>query len=289
MAEGIPSISAICLVDKPAGPTSHDIVASVRRRVPRRTKVGHTGTLDPFATGLLVLAIGQATRIVRFLSGVDKTYRARIALGATSVTGDPEGPVIATGRVLPTTERIVMAIAALNGPHRQTVPAYSAVKVDGERLYARARRGDEVTRPSRDIVIRDAAVTGMDPGAAWVDVTLSCTSGTYVRQIAVDLGEQLGCGGYCAELRRTHVGSLCVDDAVSPDDAPDQGRMTMAEALSDCMVVHRVDAAEAAALGHGQSIAGDADGTIAVTVGEDVVAIVEPDGAGRLRPVVVLQ
>ncbi len=289
MAEGTRSLSTICLVDKPAGPTSHDVVAAVRRRLPGRTKVGHTGTLDPFATGLLVLAIGQATRIVRFLSGVDKTYRARIALGATSVTGDPEGPVIATGRTLPTTERIVAAISALNGPHRQTVPAYSAVKVDGERLYARARRGDEVTRPSRDIVIRDAAVTGMDPGAEWVDVTLSCTSGTYVRQIAVDLGDELGCGGYCAELRRTHVGSVCVDDAVSADNAPAQGRMTMAQALSDCMPVQSVDAAEATALGYGQSIAGDADGTLAVTLGDDVVAVVEPDGVGRLRPVVVLQ
>ncbi|HEX3172913.1 MAG TPA: tRNA pseudouridine(55) synthase TruB [Solirubrobacterales bacterium] len=192
---------ALLLCDKPAGITSHDMVARVRRE--RRTKVGHAGTLDPFATGLLLVLLGGATRLQRFLTPLPKTYRAKARLGWRSSTGDPEGELVMTGRVprsreLPT------------GTVRQRVPMTSAVRVGGERLYRKAHRGEVVETPERDVeVYRAELMGGMIFGTDCSFVyEIECSAGTYVRALIETLED-----AYCAELRRTAVGPFRVGEA----------------------------------------------------------------------------
>lgn len=280
------STDGMYLVDKPAGPTSHDIVASIRRRLPRGTKVGHAGTLDPFATGLLVIAVGRATRLLRFVTGHDKTYRARVRLGATSVTGDPEGPVTPTDGPLPEPEAVVRLVAALPGRHQQRPPAYSAVKVDGERLYRRARRGEVAEAPPRTIVITSADLLGTDAEGKWFDLEVTCSSGTYIRQLAVDIGDRLGSGGYCEALRRTRIGTLDVRDAVEPDAVPAAGGVDTVRAL-DPMPAVAISEPERVEIGHGRPIVGAGDGDVALVCAGALVAIGHA-GDGRIEPRVVL-
>jgi tRNA pseudouridine55 synthase len=275
------------LVDKPAGPTSHDVVSQCRRALGRR-RVGHTGTLDPFATGLLVVLAGRATRLAPYLSGLPKGYRAGIRLGARSESGDPEGPITAGGAP-PSEAALRDALGALVGETQQVVPALSAVKVDGERLYAVARRGGEVERPTRTVVVDRADLVSYDPMSGIADVDIRCGAGTYVRQLAVDLGEALGCGGYCASLRRTAVGDLPVSeavplDAVGPDSGVDPMRVV---AHMPCV---ELDARAAAAVRHGRPVAAavaGADGPAALLADGALLAVAEPRD-GLLRPRVVL-
>lgn len=286
MAEPAPDVAVGWLVDKPAGPTSHDVVAIVRRGLARRTRVGHTGTLDPFATGLLVVLAGRATRLVRYLTGLPKTYVATIRLGETSVTGDPEGP-IAPGGPVPGEAEVRAAVDAMRGPQTQATPAYSAVKVGGEALYRKARRGEDVEGPTRDIVVHDIRAEAFDADRHDVVVRMRVSSGTYVRQIAADLGAALGCGGYCLELRRTEVGDLSVDDAVAPADAAAAPPVPLSRLVAHLPHLE-VDDAGAARLAHGVAVdAGDARGELALVHGGALVAIAEAVD-GRLRPRVVL-
>ncbi len=280
----------IWLVDKPAGPTSHDVVATIRRNVGRSVRVGHAGTLDPFATGLLVVLVGRATRLVKFMTEMDKGYRARIRLGATSVTGDPEGPITPTGAPVPDRDAIAAAVAALPGVHRQRVPALAAVKVDGEPLYRRTRRGEDVARPERDITIADARLVDVDPAAGWLDLDVTCSKGTYIRQLAADLGDWLGCGGYCAALRRTRVGGLQVADAVAPTAVRRMGGIAPRLALAP-MPELALDAQAAHDVGHGRPLdgAGDGDGPVMLVAGGELLAIGYPGSDGRLWPKVVLR
>ena len=278
------------LVDKPAGPTSHDVVAGVRRRLGgRRVKVGHAGTLDPFATGLLVILVGRATRLAPYLSGLDKSYLATVRLGATSATGDPEGPVIETGEA-PPRERVEAVLPRFLGRQRQRVPAMSAVKVDGERLYRKARRGEEVEAPEREIVVHDLRLVD-DPAAPPDAVTLAvrCSKGTYLRQLAADLGERLGCGGYCHALRRTAVGALSVDDAVAPEEVTRGGGIGLLAGLAH-LPARPLSVEETAAVRHGRPVAGPAaaEGPVALVAEARLVAVAPPDGEGALRPAVVL-
>lgn len=185
------------LVDKPAGITSHDVVARVRRE--RGAKAGHAGTLDPFATGLLLVLLGRATRLQRFLTALPKTYRATARLGWRSSTGDPDGELEQTGRVpgsleLPT------------GTVRQRVPMTSAVRVGGERLYKKAHRGETVETPVRDVEVHRAELLDSDGERARYEI--ECSSGTYVRTLVEALGD-----AYCEELRRTAIGPFSVEDA----------------------------------------------------------------------------
>ncbi len=284
-SDGTPPFG-IWLVDKPAGPTSHDVIVRIRRQLPRGTRVGHSGTLDPFATGLLVVHVGRATRLVPYLTGLDKTYLARIRLGATSQTGDPEGPIVPTGETLPGLAAIQDAVGALPGWRTQRVPGLAAIKVDGERLYRRVRRGEDPERPEREIAIREARLGAHDPAGGWLDLEVRCSKGTYIRQIAVDLGETLGCGAYCEELRRTAVGELRVDDAVGPEAVAVRGGIDPAAALGE-LPTRRLSDEEARDVAHGRPVAGTADGPVALLAGTRLVAVAHPSG-DVLRPKVVL-
>lgn len=273
------------LLDKPAGPTSHDIVGRVRRALGRKVKVGHAGTLDPFATGLLVVLSGRATRLAALMTGLDKRYRAVIRTGWTSATGDPEGPLERTGDAA-TAAEIADALPAFRGPQMQHPPAYSAVKVDGERLYRKARRGEAAEAPARAIEIMSLElVEDLGDGRAVLDV--HCSKGTYIRRLVADIGERLGCGAYCDALRRTHVGALSVDDAIAPDDVRPGEGLDPARGLAHLPRVD-ADAADARALVHGRPVAGSIAGPVAVCHDGRLLAVAEGDGAGVLAPRVVV-
>jgi tRNA pseudouridine55 synthase len=188
---------ALLLCDKPAGVTSHDVVAQVRRE--RGVKAGHAGTLDPFATGLLLVLLGRATRLQRFLVGLPKTYLATARLGWRSSTGDPDGELTPTGAV-------PGSLALPTGTVRQRVPMTSAVRVGGERLYKKAHRGEVVETPERDVEVHRAELLGADAEFAHYEV--ECSAGTYVRTLLETLGDT-----YCSSLRRTAIGPFGVEDA----------------------------------------------------------------------------
>ena len=210
--------SGILLVDKPGGWTSHDIVARTRRLAGTR-KVGHAGTLDPMATGLLILGLNSSTRLLTYIVGTDKEYRATIRLGASTTTDDAEGDVVERApdaAIAAITEEAVAAgIAALTGEIEQIPSAVSAIKVDGKRAYARVRAGEEVVLDARPVTISEFELLGTSRshGAVDLDVRVVCSSGTYIRSLARDLGAGLGVGGHLTALRRTRVGPFSVQDA----------------------------------------------------------------------------
>jgi tRNA pseudouridine55 synthase len=281
---------ALWLVDKPEGPTSHDVVAGIRRRLGRGTKVGHTGTLDPFATGLLVVLVGRATRLAAYLTGLDKTYLATVRTGFTSATGDPEGPVEPAGPPA-TAAAVAAALPAFAGRQVQRVPAHAAVKVDGERLYRRARRGEGVEGPEREIEIHDLRLAG-DHGGGVVTLEVRCSAGTYVRRLASDLGERLGCGAYLTALRRTAVGALSVEEAVPPGEVVRGGGLDPARGLAH-LPARVLAEEERGEVVHGRPIparAGEAGaGAVALLAADGrLVAVARPGGSG-LRPAVVLE
>jgi tRNA pseudouridine55 synthase len=259
---------AVLLVDKPAGRTSHDIVAEVRRGLPRdpgapRPKVGHAGTLDPFATGLLLVLTGRATRVQRFLMALPKTYVTRARFGAVSTTGDPEGEILETGRV--PAEPLVLP----TGVVRQRPPAYSAIKVAGERAYALARRGEAVELPERDVVVHRFERLGPD------EFAIECSAGTYVRSLIADLGD-----AYCTELRRTAIG---------PFDVREAGRtIPLGDALAAVMPVRGLAGDDARRAAHGLAVAGvaDADGPLLLTDDDGPIAVAEARPGGLLKPIV---
>lgn len=273
------------LVDKPAGPTSHDVVARIRRTLPRRTRVGHAGTLDPFATGLLVVLAGRATRLARLLSDQPKRYVATVRLGYRSATGDPEGPITPGGPV-PDAGRVMEAVAHVRGATTQRVPAYAAVRVDGERMYARARRGEEVIGPERPVVVYDLTVVRYDPAVGELVIDTRVSKGTYIRQLAADIGERLGCGGYCGALRRVQVGDLGLEGAVPPEGATADTAIPLLRLLGH-LPRHEVDDAGLWEVRHGRSVPGEAAGEVLLHHAGTVVALAAGDGA-RLRPRVVL-
>ena len=197
----------IIFVDKPSGMSSFGAVARVRRILSQReghkVKVGHTGTLDPFATGLLILLAGKATKKAPELTKKDKVYEATIRLGATSTTGDPEGEIVETGAALPTREEIEAALPRFRGEIQQTPPAFSAIKVNGQRAYKLARAGKDVEIPSRTVTIYELEIISYEE--PYLKIRTHVSSGTYIRTLAEDLGKALGCGAYCTELRRTKI------------------------------------------------------------------------------------
>lgn len=218
-------MDGILLIDKPAGWTSFDVVNKVRRMVQhssynvtgkKRYPVGHTGTLDPLATGLLVLLVGKGTKQAMALTKLDKTYEVVTRLGQTSTTGDEEGEKTTVSDLQPTQDQIEVALQQFVGDSMQTPPAYSAIKINGQRAYKLARQGTMPELEARPIHIESIALTGY----AYPDVsfTVHVSSGTYIRSLVEDVGEVLGAGAYMSGLRRTQVGPYRIEDALPVDD-----------------------------------------------------------------------
>ena len=209
-------MDGILVIDKPAGPTSHDVVSRIRRSF-KEKKVGHTGTLDPTATGVLPIVLGAATKVARYLSGGDKTYRATILLGATTDTLDAAGTVLEVKPVTSDEAAVRAAAAHFVGEIEQIPPMYSAKKIDGKRLYELARQGIEVERQPKKVHIRRIEVTQVELPEVTLEVC--CSAGTYVRVLARDIGERLGCGGHLKLLTRLAAGPFSLSDAVSLQEA----------------------------------------------------------------------
>ncbi len=284
----------LLLVDKPSGWTSHDVVARIRRVCGTR-RVGHAGTLDPMATGVLVLGIGRATKLLTFLVGCDKRYAATVRLGQSTVTDDAEGDVVTSADAGGVSRAALdVAVAGLTGAIRQVPSSVSAIKIDGRRSYARMRSGEDVQLAARPVTVSRFAVLEVRPAGACldVDVEVEVSSGTYVRALARDLGTALGVGGHLTALRRTRVGRFGIGDTVPLEGLAPGGPVplvAMGDAARAQFVLHELTAEEAAAVGHGRRIP-------AAREGEPVVAALAPDGSlvamldetgPEARPVVV--
>lgn len=211
--------SGLLLIDKPAGISSFGVVGRVRwqlsHAVGKKVKVGHTGTLDPFATGLMILMVGEYTKRAGDFSKLDKAYEATIRLGETSSTGDPEGDITSVNDRQPTREEIDAAVAKFRGDITQTPPIYSAIKINGQRAYKLARAGQHIDMPSRQVTVSKLEIIDY----AYPDLKIRCdvSSGTYIRTLAADIGEVLGTGAYTTQLRRTRVGTWQISDATQLD------------------------------------------------------------------------
>ncbi|MDF2576419.1 MAG: tRNA pseudouridine(55) synthase TruB [Agromyces sp.] len=286
----------LLLVDKPGGITSHDVVARARRARGTR-KIGHAGTLDPMATGLLVLGVEGATRLLTFIVGLDKTYMATIRLGVATDTDDAEGQVVAvTDASSLDSAAITAGIAALTGRISQVPSTYSAIKVDGRRAYDLARAGEEVQLKAREVTVSRFEVlaerrastdseageaaevetatarSGM-PGVVDLDVVVDCSSGTYIRSLARDLGAALGVGGHLTALRRTRIGPFDVEGAPGVADLADATLLSPATAADAVLGRFDVTADEARDLRHGKRLPGAA-GRLPATP----AAAIDPDG-----------
>jgi tRNA pseudouridine55 synthase len=212
---------ALLLIDKPSGPTSFDMVALLRRLSGVR-RIGHAGTLDPFATGLLLLLTGPATRLQDGFLGADKGYLARLRLGAESDSHDRTGTILEHGGPLPAPARIEEALAAFRGEIDQVPPMHSAIKIGGRRLYKAARRGETVERPPRRVRIDRLELLAVD--GACIDLEIACGKGTYIRSLARDLGAMLGCGALVEDLRRTASGEYRVERALGVEQLRERFR-----------------------------------------------------------------
>lgn len=280
----------LVVVDKPQGITSHDVVARVRRLAGTR-KVGHAGTLDPMATGVLVVGVGRATRLLGHLALTEKAYAATARLGVATVTDDAEGEVTATVSAAHLDEATVRsAFAEQVGEIDQVPTAVSAVKVDGVRAYQRVRAGEDVALEPRRVTVHELTVTDVRPAGEHVDVDLSlrCSSGTYVRAIARDVGAALGVGGHLTALRRTAVGPYGLDDARTLEDlAEDFALLPIAAAARAAFPARDLDEPTAAAVRVGRPLAVRLDELTALFAPDgELLALYEPAGGGA-RPVAV--
>ena len=281
------AFSALIAVDKPAGMTSHDVVSRVRRAVGER-RVGHAGTLDPAATGVLVVGIGQATKLLGLLTLDRKGYRATFQLGAETTTDDAEGEVTRTAEVPDELldGRAYPIVSGLVGWHDQVPPQYSAVSVNGRRAYDAARAGEEVELAARRIRIYDASCCGVDPEARTWELDLDVSKGTYVRSIARDLGRELGCLAHVCALERTFAGPVTLADCMSLDELEAGGAELVRERCLDPVAVLGLPARELsldeiADVSNGRRIdaAGVAHGTrVALTLGGGLAGIWRCDG-----------
>lgn len=267
--------SGLIIVDKPAGWTSHDVVARMRRLAGTR-KVGHAGTLDPMATGVLVIGVNRATRLLTFVVGTSKTYTATVRLGHSTVTDDAEGEVTGGSIAAAVTEEdIRAAVADLTGEIQQVPSSVSAIKVKGERSYARVRSGEDVDLPARPVTVHRFEVHGIrrvNGGRLLdVDVTVACSSGTYIRALARDLGRMLGVGGHLTALRRTQVGPYSIEQARTLEQlAETLDVLSLDDAGRALFEVRELSDAEALDVSHGRRIT--------PTGGEGPVAAFAPDG-----------
>ena len=283
--------TGICVVDKPAGWTSHDVVGRARRLLGTK-KVGHAGTLDPMATGVLVLGVGRATRLLTFITGVDKTYEAQITLGVETDSLDADGEVtVRHDMAPPAAEQVAAAARTLTGPLEQVPPMVSAVKVDGRRLHQLAREGKEVERAARPVVVSQFDVRPTDDPLVW-DATVTCSSGTYVRVLAADLGRALGGGAHLSALRRTRVGPFLLEEATPLEELvvlpASAGVRHLAQVVVDDRVAARVAVGQV--LGRDElGVPAEGDGPWAVLdASGQVLAVYAGHRAGTVKPSFVL-
>ena len=287
--------AAILLVDKPAGFTSHDVVAKCRKILGTR-KIGHAGTLDPMATGLLVLGVEAGTKLLTYIVGNDKTYEATIRLGQTRVTDDCEGEVLAeadpTALEKITFTDIEKEIESFLGIIEQVPSSVSAIKVDGERAYDLVRGGQEVKLKSRQVEVSQFEVIGeIRKSTSFIDldVVVSCSSGTYIRALARDLGKALGVGGHLTSLRRTRIGKFEVSEAQTLEQLANSkpNLVRLATVANEIFPIVEINPEEEVAIRHGKRIAIPASGVTGLIRGDNLVAVVEPVAGGKVRSLVV--
>ena len=284
--------AGIVLVDKEGGWTSHDLVAKARVIFNTR-RVGHAGTLDPMATGLVILGVGGATRLLGYVSDAGKSYQATILLGRTTNTDDADGEVIAESSkeaIAGIDEAaITSGISALTGTIMQRPSNFSAIKVNGVRSYARARAGEEFELAAREISVEEFSILEIrrNIDSIELDVYVTCSSGTYIRALARDLGEGLGVGGHLTALRRTSIGGFKLENAVIIDQIADR-RIPLGEAAERILSTRRVDLDEQILLRNGRAIfaVGKVGVYAALTSGGDLVALLQEEGE-RAKPIAV--
>ncbi|ASN51625.1 tRNA pseudouridine(55) synthase TruB [Sinomonas sp. R1AF57] len=286
-------LSGLVIVDKPRGWTSHDVVGKIRRLAGTR-KVGHAGTLDPMATGVLVVGINKATRLLSYIVGTEKTYTATIRLGQSTVTDDAEGEVVAERIAAAVTEeQINDAAARLTGEILQVPSSVSAIKVAGQRSYARVRAGEEVALEARPVTIHSFEVhevRRLRGGKLQdVDVTVRCSSGTYIRALARDLGADLGVGGHLTALRRTQVGPYGIEEAATLEElAEDLRVLDLSAAARSLLPVRELSADEAVELSFGRRIpATGTSGLTAAFAPEGPLVALVKDVGGQAKPELV--
>jgi tRNA pseudouridine55 synthase len=286
----------LVIVDKPAGLTSHDVVSRVRRLAGTR-RVGHAGTLDPMATGVLVVGVNKATRLMHHLVLADKVYTATIRLGVATVTDDATGAVLSNADCSALTDARVRAeVAAFTGEIEQVPSAVSAVKVDGRRAYARVRAGEKVALPSRQVTVSRFDVLEIrrprEP-LLDLDVAVECSSGTYVRALARDLGAALGVGGHLTALRRTRVGPFDVAEALTLEELGERAdpvMLSLAEAIRRALPVRHLTADEARELGFGRTVpAAGVEGTYGALGPDGSAVALLAESVGGAKPVVVFR
>ena len=283
----------LLLVDKPEGITSHDVVSRVRKLLGTR-KVGHAGTLDPMATGLLVLGIESGTKLLTFIVGKDKTYEATIRLGSSTVTDDREGDVLTSATpeqiAAVSAESILSGISKLTGVIQQKPSAVSAIKVDGERAYARVRAGEEVDLPSREVTVSKFEVIGeirFTNEYIDLDVVVDCSSGTYIRALARDLGDDLGVGGHLTALRRTRIGEFDLATAFDFSEDSPLTIIDLAEAAKTSLPFKEISTQDEIDLRFGKKISGSVEQPTAALCSGELVAVVESAGSNSLKSLVV--
>ena len=283
----------LLLVDKPEGITSHDVVSRVRKLLGTR-KVGHAGTLDPMATGLLVLGIESGTRLLTFIVGKDKTYEATVRLGSATVTDDREGDVLSQATTdqieAITSDAIISGVEKLSGVIQQKPSSVSAIKVDGERAYAKVRAGEEVDLPSRQVTVSRFEVVDeirFSKDFVELDVVIYCSSGTYIRALARDLGNDLGIGGHLTKLRRTCIDEFQVQNAFDFQEKTELQIIPLVEAAQEALPVLEVSLQDVIDLRHGKRITGDVEVPTAGVCSGELIAVLESAGAGSLKSLVV--
>lgn len=280
--------SGVVLIDKPTGLTSHDVVAQLRKKLSEK-KIGHAGTLDPFASGLLIMGVGSGTKLLHHLFGLDKQYLATIRLGQSTFTDDLEGAVVSEASASHISlEQILREVRNLTGKIQQAPSRVSAIKIEGKRAYELARAGEAVEIPARSVEVYHFQVSSelrIVREFLEFDVTVDCSSGTYIRALARDIGKALGVGGHLRALRRSRVGEFSIGDAFKVEDA--SNLRSLASVAEKVFPRVELSGQQAQDIIHGKRIGLDASVSVAAIYKDQLLAILEPIGGGYYRSLTV--